>query len=150
MQFNKIGSEYKYDLTTPKFQIAFAFLHREDLKELPVGWIELGHGVRAGVQHYTTMPAHELDYETHENYFDIQYLVEGEEFVGCVSREGLAVKIPYNAGNDITFYEEPQFCGNVLLHAGEFVVLAPEEAHKPRCIAGEAMPVKKIVLKVPV
>lgn len=94
--------------------------------------------------------AEALDYETHENYFDIQYLVEGVERIGCVSREGLLVKTPYEVGNDVTFYQEPVLDGSVLLRAGDYVVLAPEDAHKPRCAAGEAMPVKKIVLKVPV
>ena len=76
MEFGTIGTEYKYDLTAKKFQVAFAFLRREDLGDLPEGWIELGDGVRASVQHYTTMAAETLSFETHEKFFDIQYLVE--------------------------------------------------------------------------
>lgn len=150
MQSGSRGTEYKYDLTAAKFQTAFAFLRRGDLAALPEGWIDLSDGVRASVQHYTTMDAATLDFETHEKFFDIQYLIEGEELIGCVSREGLVVKTPYHTDNDITFYEEPALSGSVLLRAGDYVVLAPEDAHKPRCIAGTAMPVKKIVVKVPV
>lgn len=150
MQYSKIGEEYKYDLTEAKFQTAFAFLHREDLAELPEGWVELEHGVRASVQHYTTMPAETLKYETHENYFDIQYLIEGVELIGCVSRDGLTVQTPYSKENDVTLYEDPAVDGAVLLKGGDYVVLAPEDAHKPRCAAGEGIPVKKIVVKVPV
>ncbi len=139
-----------YDLTEPKFTIAFSFLNRTDLAGLPEGWIELDNGVRASVQHYTTMVADALSFETHERFFDIQYLIEGKEFVGCVSRKELVEKTAYNAENDITFYEEPALSGAVLLEAGDYVILAPEDAHKPRCIAGQAMPVKKIVIKVPV
>lgn len=146
----RIGLEYKYDLAAPKFQEAFRFLHREDLAELPEGWIDLAHGVRASVQHYTTMDAATLDFETHENFFDIQYLIEGDELIGVVDRTGLVVKKAYDTENDVAFYEEPALSGAVLLRAGDYVVLAPEDAHKPRCIAGKAMPVKKIVVKVPV
>lgn len=47
-------------------------------------------------------------------------------------------------------YETPERAGRALLRAGDYVVLAPEDAHKPRCLAGSAMPVRKIVVKVPV
>lgn len=150
MYSTRIGIEYKYDLSAPKFQTALTFLHRPGLAELPEGWIELDNGVRASVQHYTTMAAETLDFETHEKFFDVQYLIEGVELIGVVGREGLVEKTPYDTANDITFYEEPVLSGAVLLRAGDYVILAPEDAHKPRCLAGEAMPVKKIVLKVPV
>ena len=67
-----------------------------------------------------------------------------------MDRDGFAVKTPYSEEKDIVFYEDPAVDGSVLLQAGEYVVLAPEDAHKPRCAAGECAPVKKIVLKVPV
>ena len=56
----------------------------------------------------------------------------------------------YDAGNDVTFYEDPALFGQVLLRGGDYVIFAPEDAHKPRCLAGGAMAVKKIVVKVPV
>lgn len=146
----KIGMEYKYDLTEKKFQTAFAFLKRTDLAALPEGWIDLEDGVRASVQHYTTMDATTLDFETHEKFFDVQYLIEGDELIGIVNRNGLVEKIPYSVDNDVTFYEDPALAGAVLLQTGDYVVLTPEDAHKPRCLAGKAMPVKKIVIKVPV
>ena len=146
----KIGLEYKYDLTEKKFQTAFAFLRRDDLAALPEGWIDLEDGVRASVQHYTTMDAATLDFETHEKFFDVQYLIEGDELIGVVDRKDLVEKIPYSVDNDVAFYEEPVLSGAVLLRAGDYVVLAPEDAHKPRCLAGKAMAVKKIVVKVPV
>lgn len=149
MQFGTIGEQYKYDFQADKFQLAFAFLNRKDLARLPEGWIPLESGVRASVQHYTTMEANTLSFETHERYFDIQYLVEGKEKVGICTRNGMDVKIPYDVDNDITFYEEPPIFGEVYLQKGDFIILTPEDAHKPRCVADKAMPVKKIVIKVP-
>ena len=49
----KTGLEYKYDLSERKFRVAFEFLRRTDLADLPVGWIDLEEGVRASVQEYT-------------------------------------------------------------------------------------------------
>lgn len=138
------------DLSAPKFQTAFAFLRRPDLAQLPEGWIELDNGVRASVQHYTTMAEQTLEFETHEKFFDVQYMVEGTEKIGVVGREDLVEKAPYDAANDITFYQEPALSGAVLLRAGDYLILAPEDAHKPRCMAGAAAQVKKIVIKVSV
>ncbi len=149
MIFGNIGTNRSFDIASEPFQIAFSFLKRTDLAELPEGWIELGKGVRASVQHYLTMDEKTLAFETHERFFDVQYLVEGTEYIGVCTRQGLSVKTPYDAKNDITFYEEPALSGRVLLCAGDWVILAPEDAHKPRCAAGKPMPVKKIVIKVP-
>lgn len=140
----------KYDMNAPKFRTAFAFLQRGDLAELPEGWVELEHGVRASVQHYTTAPAQELKFETHERFFDIQFIVKGEEWLGCASRDGLCEETPYNKENDVTFYETPDVGGGVYLKAGEYAVFAPEDAHQPRCIGSKATSVIKIVVKVPV
>lgn len=147
----KNGNEYKYDFTEKKFRIAFDFLKRKDLAELPVGWIELGDGVRASIQHYTSFKWDENRFETHDKFFDVQYVIEGMELCGvCDRSETKKVAVPYNAGNDVTFYEEPKHYGTVFLNAGDFIVLGPEDAHKPRCAAGEQIPIKKVVIKVPV
>lgn len=132
------------------FRIAYEFLKRKDLKDLEEGWIDLGKGVRASIQHYTTMDEKTLLFETHERFYDIQYLIEGYEYIGVCTREDLVVKTPYNQENDVTFYQDPERYGMVLLGPGDYVVLAPADAHKPRCMAEKAMPVKKIVIKVPV
>ncbi len=146
----KIEHENKYDLTAPKFQTAFAFLKRADLAELAEGWYELDNGVRASVQRYTTSPAGKLNFESHARYFDVQYMISGREFIGVVSAENLVTKIPYETEEDIVFYQEPPFSGQMYLQAGNYVVLAPEDAHKPRCAAGAPAAVHKVVVKVPV
>ncbi len=150
MYSTALGDEYRYDLTAPKFQTAFAFLRRKDLAELPVGWIDLDNGVRVSVQRYTSFNEDEVFFETHEKFFDVQYVIEGMEYCGVCSRDGLAVRTPYSESDDITFYENPEFSGSVLLRAGDFIVLSPEDAHKPRLAAGKKMEIKKIVVKVPV
>ena len=122
----------------------------QDLASLPVGWIELGNGVRASVQHYQSLDECEAFFETHDKYFDVQYVVEGQELCGVCSRSGLTVKAPYSVSDDITFYENPDVYGNVLLSAGDFILLTPEDAHRPRITASEKRNIKKIVIKVPV
>lgn len=150
MWMNRVHKVRLIDRNSKKFTLAFEFLKRKDLNVLSSGWYDLGEGVRASVQRYVTSPAEELSFETHERFYDVQYVVEGQEYMGVASRDGLKVKTPYDADNDVTFYEDPDLPGQVLLRKGEYIILAPEDAHKPRCAAGEPAPVVKIVVKVPV
>ena len=103
----------------------------------------------ANVQEYTTYPASEASFETHEKFFDIQYMASGREMFGVCKRDGLKVKERIEE-NDLIFYEEPEFSGSVLLEEGDLIVVAPEDAHKPRCVAGTPCQVKKVVVKVAV
>ena len=145
------GLEYKYDLREKEFALAFEFLKREDLADLPECSIELGEGVLAHIQHYDSIKWEDGLFETHEKYFDVQYVIEGAEYCGVCSREVLGKTVrEYDPQKDITFYEEPAFSGKVLLCSGDYVVLAPEDAHKPRCEVNGCKPVKKVVIKVPV
>lgn len=139
----------KYDYLEERFKKGYEFLKNTDLKSLPLGRVEIdGDDVFASVQEYTTMAVDENRFEAHNQYFDIQYLVEGLEQFGYVKREGLEADTAYDEANDMIFFKEPAHCGTVLLNPGDCVVVAPEDAHKPRCIAGEPCHVRKIVVKV--
>ena len=147
----KIGLEYKYDFAARKFRLAFEFLKRKDLADLPECTIELEDGVKASIQHYDSINAEDGRFETHEKFFDIQYVIEGMEYCGVCDRSELgAVAVPYDEAKDITFYEEPKHYSNVFLNAGDYVILGPDDAHKPRVKVDGNVPVKKVVVKVPI
>lgn len=147
---NNSGAYKHFDFTEKKFQTAFEFLKRSDLADLEPQSIDLGNGIKANIQRYTSFDWDANKFETHDNFFDVQYVIEGVEYCGVCKRDGLKVAIPYNSDNDITFYDEPEMSGKVLVKAGDFIVLGPQDAHKPRCAAGSNMPIKKVVVKVPV
>lgn len=141
----------KYNFLSEKFKKAFQFLRTQDLNALPVGVTEIeGKEIFANVQEYMTMPWEACAFEAHDQYFDIQYVVYGKELFGYAKREGLREAVPYDSENDLLFLEEPENSGSILLEAGDFAVVPPEDAHKPRCMAGESCKVRKIVLKVKV
>lgn len=150
MLFSHISIAEKYNYLNERFQRAYQWLRETDLSKVAVGAYEIGGSdVIANVQEYTTLPASECFFETHDLYFDIQYLISGKEMFGVCKREGL-VKREENPANDVVFYEEPALSGQVLLLEGDLIVVAPEDAHKPRCQAGAADFVRKVVIKVKV
>ena len=66
----------KYDYLSDKFKKAFTFLRETDLASLPIGRTEIdGDEVYASVQSYTTMTVEECAFESHLEYFDVQYVV---------------------------------------------------------------------------
>lgn len=149
MEANKIATANKYDYMQGKLAKAIAFLAENDLTTYPVGKVVIEEGeIIADFQAYTTAPAEEIMLETHDVFFDVQYLIAGKEIFGFAPREGLTIATPYNADNDITFYEPTEDRGFMVLNPGDYVVVSPDEAHQPRCCAGAPADVRKIVIKV--
>ncbi len=149
MIINDAFSVNKYAYLDAKFEKAYEFLRRKDLADLPAGKYEIdGEDVFAMVQEYETSPESELQFESHKKYFDIQYMIHGKEYFKMISTEGLKVKQPYDENSDVMFYEDPEDSSVAYLTDGQMAVVAPEEAHKPRCAAGQPEKVRKIVAKV--
>lgn len=149
MFFSPVSLATKYNYLEEKFLAAYKWLAETDLDNTAVGSYPICEGVTANVQEYTTIPAAEGSFETHDLFFDIQYIISGKEQFGVCKRDGLILKQD-NPDNDVKFYEEPEMSGTVLLLPGDLIVVAPEDAHKPRCAAGAPEFVRKVVVKVKV
>lgn len=149
MFFSPLAIAEKYNYLDDKFTAAYKWLAETDLDGTPAGSYPICEGVTANVQEYDTIPAAEGSFETHDAYFDIQYVISGKEQFGYCKREGLVLKqaVPEN---DVKFYEEPELSGTVLLLPGDLIVVAPEDAHKPRVAAAGSEFVRKVVIKVKV
>ena len=149
MFFANIAIAEKYDYLDDKFRAAYKWLRETDINALADGsYPILGDEVIANVQRYETEPAEKRRFEFHKEYFDIQYMVAGTEFFGLCRADLL--ENPEEMGGDLYFCDEPALSGGVVLHEGDLVIVAPEDGHKPRCAAGESMPVVKVVVKVKV
>lgn len=149
MFFSATAIATKYNYLEEKFTAAYKWLAETDLDNTPVGAYPICEGVTANVQEYDTFTPDKGRFETHDKFFDIQYLISGKEQFGICKRDGL-VEEEFIEENDLHFYKEPELSGSVLLLPGDLIVVAPEDAHKPRCCAGEPMFVRKVVVKVAV
>lgn len=133
-----------------RLQAAFAFISGNNLHSLPLGRYDLENGVFAIVQEYFTKE--ESVYEVHKKYIDLQYVVSGEEiiYVSDINEIQECVEI-YDETKDIAFYQTAQSCRKVKLEKDTFVILFPNDAHKP-CISvcGNPSEVRKVVVKIPV
>ena len=134
-------------------QKALEYLRSHDFTKLEGGRYPIdGDKCVANLQRYTTRVLEECRPETHKKYVDIQYVVEGEEYMGwCPFSPDLKVTAPYDAEKDITFYEELVPDSNIVLTPGRFAVIYPEDVHRPQgAVEGEPGPVTKVVVKISV
>lgn len=107
-----------------------------------------GDDVFALVQSYDTAPGTEKRFESHRRHVDVQFIATGRERILHADARELEIETPYDEEGDLVFYEDPEFSSSILLRTGEFVILHPQDAHKPGCMAGAREAVKKVVVKV--
>jgi len=137
-----------YSQLGPKFKQAFDYLRNTDLVNCPAGKYELdGEKVFVVVQEYTTKPAEQGTWEAHRRHIDVQYMIQGEEKIGYASL-GRMQPGDYDETKDfLALSGEGEY---VRLHAGDFAVFFPQDAHMPNLAFGQPDPVKKAVIKITV
>ena len=145
------ASAYK---TYPKaIQRALEYLRSHDFTKMEDGTYPIeGQKIYAKLQRYETRLMESCRPETHQKYIDIQYVVEGEEYLGwCPFSPDLKEEAPYDEKADVTVYEKLVPDSNLVLLPGSFAVLYPEDVHRPCCaVEGGPAPVTKVVVKVSV
>lgn len=148
MLASSIELAQKYDYLDPKFKAAYKWLQDNDVTKMADGRYDIVDGVFALVQRYKTLPLSKARFEAHRDYFDIQYLADGQETFGVALLKDAKLN-EAKPENDVWFYDTPDFYTPVNLKKGDFVVVPPEEIHMPRAAYnGKEMDVVKVVVKV--
>ena len=137
----------------PGLKRAFQYLQTHDLTTTAPGRIEIdGPRCFAVVQEYRTAPVSQCHLEGHQKYWDVQCILSGQERIFVTSSQNSPpVLVPYNPGEDILFFfDPPEPCSQLILHAGEIAVFSPDDLHKTRCDwqDGSSCAVKKVIIKV--
>lgn len=126
---------------------AFAFLKEHDLKTLSTGKYEIdGDNVFASVTESPSKDFNKTNWESHRNYVDIQYVIDGKELIGMNPVSKSTVTKPYNEKNDAANYAAD---GKIYeATPGTFFIFFPTDAHRPNITPGGNKVVKKLVIKV--
>lgn len=147
-----VGKFDTIKLEDENFKLAFDWICENDLKNLEKGTYEIkGRDVYAMIQEYESYDREVREFETHDNYADVQMVITGIEKMLIISgRDNLgSISKPYNAGNDITFYSSDLGkASEIEMTEGLAVVLFPNDGHMPCIKYDESMPMKKLVIKV--
>lgn len=140
----------KHDYLEQKFKNAYQWLKEHDTANMEDGTYDICDGVFAMVQRYDTIPFSEARFESHKDYYDIQYIAKGTESFGMALVKDCEL-VETIEKNDVSFYQTPKFYTQVNLKSGDLVVVPPEEVHQPRAqYNGQKDFVVKVVIKVKV
>lgn len=132
-----------------RYAKAVDFLKKNDLKALEPGKYEIdGKNVYANVVSYTTIPWEDAKFEAHENYTDIQYVIEGSEVMTYAPVDQLTLSVPYNAEKDVMFFDNSNPGLQIAVNEGEYLIFQPWDGHKPKAANGEPAPIKKVIVKI--
>lgn len=148
MIVDRLHNSSRYEMMLPQLKTAFEFLRQCEEKELPEGFYELdGDEVFANVMCYETQDQTALQFERHRRYLDVHYIRRGQECVLWNNTGGEALEIQYNQDEDVSFFQEMPGVGIPLCEGG-FMLLFPDDFHKPKCILDSPCMVDKVVIKV--
>ena len=144
---DKLSNSKDYYQLSENIKNGFLWLEQTDLKNLADGKYEIdGDNLYASIQTYET----KIDalYENHQNYIDIQYMIKGIEKIGVTDISNCMSEIRYNKEKDIEFYKIQTKEEFLELPEDYFVILYPQDAHKPSICIDKQDIVKKVVVKV--
>lgn len=131
-----------------RMRMAFEFLHRSDLKSMPVGRYSIdGDNVYAIVQECDLKPVSEAKAEAHRRYIDIQTPLTGEESYGVARLTDENFRKVFDSKADVGFYD--QDLEIFTLRPGQFAMFqSPRGLHAPGLTMGAPHRIRKLVVKV--
>lgn len=134
----------------PVIQKAIDYLTSTDFTKLEVGQYPIqDEDMFARVIELTTRKKVDQLAEKHEQFFDIHYLIEGEEAIGwSISEADSSPKEPYTPENDAALFDDIKSELPIKLIPGMYVVLFPEDIHRPGLTMDEPGLVRKVVVKI--
>jgi biofilm protein TabA len=126
------------------------YLKNTDFSKMETGKYELdGSAMYALMQEYRTQPKEAKKAEAHVKYIDVQFVYSGSEIIGYAPADPAAEVLEnlVDKKDMITYKTVPNETA-VVLTEGMYVVLFPNEIHRPQCNYLGETKVRKVVLKV--
>lgn len=138
----------QYKKHPERWQAAYKFLAETNFETLPYGRYDLSPDVYVNYTKGKTKDLKDCKYERHEQWIDLQYMFEGEEYMGSNRNwEKLRVIQPYNEKKDVALYEYDAKPLSLATSKNYFIFF-PTEAHIPTVKVGEIKETRKVVVKI--
>ncbi len=129
----------QYHLHKNYWDKAFSWLKEQNLMTLQTGRHDIdgmhGENVYAMVQEGPTHEYAKTRWESHRKYIDMQLVLTGTEEMAVLPVDKALVTNPYNEASDLAIYSGEG--KSHIIHAGEFILFFPYQAHRPNIFPGE-------------
>lgn len=139
-----------YRSLNPNIQAVIDYLETHHVLDLESGHHVINSEVRLIRENYVPKPLMQCYFESHEQYGDIQLVLEGTEIFGYLEANDLKFQVtePYNPEKDVLKGQSLGYFSTVLLTKGMFAMVLKHELHMPKLSNGTQDIVKKAVFKV--
>ncbi|MBQ5824981.1 MAG: YhcH/YjgK/YiaL family protein [Clostridia bacterium] len=141
-----------YSSVCPEFENIYSFVKEYfDAPKADGSYELIPDKLSANIATYNTGDAATKNLEAHRRYADVQIVLKGAERIDWAHISTCTDEISeeFSKGGDIGFYADPEYVSSMVLDAGTFVYLLPEDAHKPCVNAGaDSAEVTKVVFKI--
>lgn len=99
-------------------------------------------------QVYLSKQREQCFFESHQQYIDVQFILEGEEIIEVCDSSLLEISTPYNKEMDLIKYKDIKQSSCVRLSKGDVAIFYPEDAHMPCVCIDNCVKIIKTVVKV--
>jgi len=89
-------------------------------------------------------------FESHKQYIDVQFILEGEEVIEVANSDELTIDMEYDNDMDLIKYKSTPNSSIIKLKKGDVAIFYPEDAHMPCVKLNSTTKVVKTVVKVAV
>lgn len=132
-----------------RLSVGLDYIANTDFSTLELGKYEIeGDAIFAILQSYDSKEEGDCKLEAHKKYIDIQFLIEGQEYIGVEPLANQEVLEDKLESNDVVFYKGT--APKISLVAGSFMVFFPTDVHAPGIKVAAPEKVVKVVVKVAV
>ena len=148
MILDTLNQAEKYFGLDPRIKMGLEYLQKTDFSQVKDGTYELdGRDVFVAVMSYNSKEKGR--FEAHEQYIDIQYVIEGNgEIMGYAPVTELGEMTEAKTEKDIYFYDQAAEGIKLTVKKGMFAIFMPQDGHKPGCMLTVPEPIRKAVVKV--
>lgn len=148
MILDTLNQAEKYFGLNPRIKMGLEYLQKTDFSQVQDGTYELdGRDVFVAVMSYNSKEKGR--FEAHEQYIDIQYIIEGNgEIMGYAPVTELGEMTEARTEKDIYFYDNAAEGIKLTVKKGMFAIFMPQDGHKPGCMLTVPEPIRKAVVKV--
>ena len=151
MIHDSIENLHKHEAKHQALGAIAEFIRANPLASLQSGITKIhGDDLYVNVMEYETHPidngASRL--ENHHAYADVHIIEEpGQENIRVVVTPSSIATVQYEIASDVEFFQQDD-SQIILLAAGYFMLLLPNEAHEPGCVVEKPQLVRKCVFKI--
>lgn len=148
MILDNIKNLEKYEKIHEQIKNIVNFLENFDEDKFEDGRVDINENLFSFFQSYQTVKAYNKEFEVHEKYIDLQYLVDSNERIDFAPKKSYTKNFEIDKEGDFFLTNEIENYSILNLKPGDFAIFFPGEFHKPGCALENPSSAKKIVFKI--